>query len=70
MSYEEASEVASREEGFMATVYAMNTLLIQKGFYTQEEFRALFTQWVEKEETKKARSKAPTARASLCGAAG
>lgn len=72
MSYEEATETASREEGFMATVYAMNTLLIQKGVYTQAEFRELFTEWVQKEEKKKARSEAPiaaaTSRASLCGA--
>ena len=68
MSYEEASKLASRDESFMATVYAMNTLLIQKGFYTQEEFRALFTQWVEKEEMKKATQRESTVRASLCEA--
>ena len=54
MSFEEALAVASRDEGFKATVYAMNTLLIHKGIYTQEEFQALFVEWVEKEQRRKA----------------
>jgi hypothetical protein len=54
MSFEEALAVASREEGFKATVYAMNTLLIHKGVYTQEEFQALFVEWVQKEKRRKA----------------
>jgi hypothetical protein len=58
MSFEEALAVASRDEGFKATVYAMNTLLIHKGIYTQEEFQALFVEWVEKEQ----RRKVPEAR--------
>ena len=49
MSFEEALAVASRDEGFKATVYAMNTLLIRKGVYTQEEFQLFFVEWVEKE---------------------
>ncbi len=53
MSFEEAQAVASRDEGFKATVYAMNTLLIHKGIYTQEEFQALFVEWVEKEQQRK-----------------
>jgi hypothetical protein len=53
MSFEEALALASRDEGFKATVYAMNTLLIHKGVYTQEEFRALFVEWVEKERGRK-----------------
>jgi len=55
MSYEEAVELASRDEAFKATVYAMNTLLIHKGIYTAEEYRQLFVEWVEKEERKKRR---------------
>jgi len=39
MSFEEALAVASRDEGFKATVYAMNTLLVHKGIYTQRNFR-------------------------------
>jgi len=54
MSFEEALALASRDEGFKATVYAMNTLLIHKGIYTQEEFRVLFVEWVEKEQRRKA----------------
>jgi hypothetical protein len=58
MSFEEALTLASRDEGFKATVYAMNTLLIHKGIYTQAEFQTLFVEWVEKEQ----RRKAPEAR--------
>lgn len=54
MSYEQALRSASRDERFMATVYAMNSLLIHKGIYTHEEFQQLFTEWVRKEEAKKA----------------
>ena len=57
MSYEEAMRLASRDEAFSATVYAMNTLLIDRGIYTQKEFQALFVEWVKKEESKKGRSK-------------
>ena len=49
MSFEEALQVASRDEGFKATVYAMNTLLIHKGIYTRAEFERVFVEWVEKE---------------------
>ena len=68
MSYEEASKIANRDESFMATVYAMNTLLIEKGIYTKEEFRALFTEWVEKEERKKTSAKSNAVRAAFCEA--
>ena len=54
MSFEEALAIASRDEGFKAAVYAMNTLLIRKGIYTQVEFQTLFVQWVEKEQKRKA----------------
>ena len=55
MSYDEAMRLASREDAFKATIYAMNTLLIHKGIYTQDEFEHLFAEWVNKEESKKAR---------------
>ena len=42
MSYEEALKKTSREERFMATVYAMNTLLIHKGIYAQHETSRYF----------------------------
>jgi hypothetical protein len=48
MSFEEALNLASRDESFKATVYAMNTLLIRKGIYTREEFEALFVEWMLK----------------------
>ena len=62
MTYEEATELASRDEAFMATVYAMNTLLINKGIYTKQEYRQLFTEWVEKEEHRKVRERHTTPR--------
>lgn len=55
MSYEEAVRLASRDERFMATVYAMNTLLIHKGVYTREEYQTLFSEWMQKEQRKKDR---------------
>lgn len=57
MSFEEAIELASRDERFMATIYAMNTLLIHKGIYTRGEFEQLFVEWMKKEKNKKS---APT----------
>jgi hypothetical protein len=48
MSFDEAISMASRDERFRATVYAMNTLLIEKGIYTKEEFERLFAEWVSK----------------------
>lgn len=56
MSFDEAIELASRDQRFMATVYAMNTLLIQKGIYTKKEFEQLFVEWITKEDQKKRRS--------------
>src|SRR5450759_3642412 len=45
--FEEVLQVLSREERFMATVSAMNALLIQKGVYSSEEFEGIFRQWAE-----------------------
>jgi len=55
MSFEEAMRLASRDEAFRATVYAMNSLLVHKGVYTQDEFQRVFMEWVKKEEARKAR---------------
>lgn len=41
-------ELLSRDERFKATIYAMNTLLIHKGIYTQKEFEQLFVEWASK----------------------
>ena len=49
MSFQKALKIASREERFRAALYAMNTLLIQKGIYTQREFEKLFVEWVRKQ---------------------
>ena len=53
MSFEEALESLSREERFKATVYAMNSLLIQKGVYNSQEFERMFTEWAEKQRAEK-----------------
>lgn len=45
MTMPEAANLLSREERFMGTVAAMNTLLIAKGVYTQEEFDSIFVRW-------------------------
>jgi hypothetical protein len=52
MSFEEALDQASRDDAFKATIYAMNTLLIDKGVYTRAEFESLFVEWVNKEQSK------------------
>ena len=49
MSYEQALEQLSREERFRAALYAMNTLLIHKGVYSQQEFESLFVEWASRE---------------------
>lgn len=65
MSFEEALRAASRDERFMATVYAMNTLLMHKGVYTAEEFEASFVEWVKRDQKKKSRPVASYERSGL-----
>lgn len=48
ISYEEAIDTLSADERFRATVYAMNTLLVQKGVYSPAEFEFQFRQWAQK----------------------
>ncbi len=48
MGFDEAMQRLSREERFRATIYAMNTLLVQKGIYSPEEFEFQFRQFAEK----------------------
>jgi hypothetical protein len=48
ISFEEAMEKMSREDRFRATVYAMNTLLVQKGVYSPAEFEFQFRQFGQK----------------------
>jgi hypothetical protein len=52
LTHREAMDLLSREQRFMATVSAMNTLMIQKGVYTPEEMEAYFIQWAEAEVRK------------------
>ncbi|HEV3317285.1 MAG TPA: hypothetical protein VG488_09965 [Candidatus Angelobacter sp.] len=52
MTMPEAAKLLSREERFMATVAAMNTLLIEKGVYTQEEFDAIYIQWAVTQQSR------------------
>jgi hypothetical protein len=68
MSFEEALERVSRDVSFRATVYAMNTLLIHKGIYTQQEFRTLFVEWVEKGNKKKHSSDGSVERSKAASA--
>ncbi len=48
MTFEKAMEVLSRDDRFKATVYAMNSLLVQKGIYSPEEFEFQFCQFAAK----------------------
>jgi hypothetical protein len=48
ISFEDAMDQLSREERFRATIYAMNTLLVQKGIYSPEEFEFQFRQFAQK----------------------
>lgn len=48
ISFTDAMEKLSREDRFRATVYSMNTLLVQKGIYSPEEFEFQFRQFAEK----------------------
>ena len=48
ISFQDAMDRLSREERFRATVYSMNTLLVQKGIYSPEEFEFQFRQFAQK----------------------
>jgi len=48
ISFDEAMDRLCREERFRATVYAINTLLVQKGIYSPEEFEFQFRQFAQK----------------------
>lgn len=45
LSFEDAINHLSREERFMGTVSAMNSLLVKKGIYSTAEFEEIFVQW-------------------------
>ncbi len=65
MSFLDALESVSRDDRFKATVYAMNTLLVQKGVYTNEEFENLFVEWVTKEHRRLQRDSASNSTSDL-----
>lgn len=48
ISFEDAMEKLCRDDRFRATVYAMSTLLVQKGIYSPEEFEFQFRQFAQK----------------------
>jgi hypothetical protein len=48
ISFSDAMEKLSRDDRFRATVYAINTLLVQKGVYSPEEFEFQFRQFAQK----------------------
>lgn len=52
MTFQEAVQLLSREERFMATVNAMNTLLIEKGVYTSTELQRYYCQWAAAQQKK------------------
>src|SRR5258708_28907603 len=58
LTIKDAMNVLSREERFMGTVHAMNTLLIHKGVYSQKEFDAIFCRWA-KTQLKRAKRDRP-----------
>lgn len=65
MSFDEAIEMASRDDRFKATVYAMNTLLIYEGVYTQSEFGERFVEWIKKEQRQETIKQKTTSGAAL-----
>jgi hypothetical protein len=53
IGYQEAVESLTTDEALRATVYAMNTLLMQKGCYSAEEFQFQFRQSAQKQLKKR-----------------
>jgi len=48
INFNEAMDRLSRDDRFRATIYAMNTLLVQKGIYSPAEFELQFCQFAQK----------------------
>jgi len=57
LSFEAAIEALSREERFMGTVSAMNSLLVKKGIYSTAEFQELFVEWANAQLEKPSRAR-------------
>ena len=49
IDYEDALAQLTEEDRLRAIVYAMNTLLIAKGIYTEQEFRFQFRQSAQRQ---------------------
>jgi len=52
MTMSEAAKLLSREERFMATLSAMNALLVAKQVYTTEELETFYVQWAMNQQSK------------------
>lgn len=57
LTFEDAMEALSREERFMGTVSAMNSLLVKKGIYTTAEFQEIFVEWAAAQIEKSTRER-------------
>ena len=53
IDYEDAMERLNDSEKIKASLYAINTLLIEKGFYSAEEYRFQFRQSAQKQLKKR-----------------
>ena len=56
-TFEAALDALSREERFMGTVSAMNSLLVKKGVYTTAEFQEIFVAWAAAQMEKSTRER-------------
>jgi hypothetical protein len=57
LSFEDALDALSREERFMGTVSAMNSLLVKKGIYSTSEFQEIFVEWAAAQLEKPSRAR-------------
>jgi hypothetical protein len=57
LSFEDALAALSREERFMGTVSAMNSLLVKKGIYSTAEFQEIFVEWAAAQMEKPSRER-------------
>jgi hypothetical protein len=66
MTFKDALNLMGKDESFRATVYAMNTLLIQKRVYKSSEFEQLVCEYAINSQRgfRGAKSKAETSRAT------
>ncbi len=53
MTMDEAVAMLSRDERFMATIYALRSSLVEKGILSPDEIDYHFRQWAQKEQNKR-----------------